>query len=816
MNNALERETGKKTSFWNFIKNNKIKIPIIQRDYAQGRADEENIRESFVHYLKKALDSNISGNSEPYILDFIYGSKSHDTILPLDGQQRLTTLWLLHWYMALKKDAPISEDEKHYFFNFSYETRESSRNFIKRLAGLLSKKENKQQYKISDYITKHLWFLKDWNNDQTITSMLIMLDYIDEVFKESPLETYWNNLISDKAAIVFYELKLENFGLTDDLYIKMNARGKPLTNFENFKADFVGYLTELENNKESDENTAERISRKLDTDWTDIFWENRYIDESKNCHIDEIYFGFLNRYFLGEWIAEGSVTSDDIDKDVKLHSLLYGSNQKNENKKEIDDSKISYSKFDVYEEILNDGPKLIGNLERTLDNFSSFLKLELNTEKKLQTIQQIFYPNWDKESKFRFIPDYSKDENGNDEEFVDFGKNKILKIQTINQMERPIFFAICKYFEYGEYEKKSFDQWMRFSWNLVSDPRLRDTNAMIQSIKKLKEYSENSHNIYEKLSKLDISTLPNGTALTDQFIEECEKVRAICTDNKIESIIKEAESTAFFKGQIRFLYNDCKEDNKEPNWTIFKQKFENAKKYFDTNGLKEIRPITHFISYFEECPQLDKLEISQKASCWKKLLINDKYAKPIHDLLLNYNDTTLNFSSKIKSRDTTDTNWEKIVKSVQHELCCNEELLRHVCSDMDSEDRHPTVHFWWNEKFVAALYQRNAHADRKKIILGMKRNAILSDLYCGDIEENCQAGKITSNQKISNIPFFWGRDIEFYYKERNGDEGNWFKWTLEDKIQKWNEKTNSYLSMGKNVFNASEVSVEDLLALLEK
>ena len=31
-------------------------------------------------------------------------------------------------------------------------------------------------------------------------------------------------------------------GLSDDLYIKMNARGKQLTDFENFKADLVGYI----------------------------------------------------------------------------------------------------------------------------------------------------------------------------------------------------------------------------------------------------------------------------------------------------------------------------------------------------------------------------------------------------------------------------------------------------------------------------------------------------------------------------------------------------------------------------------------------
>ena len=129
-NNDIVIETGKKTSFWNFIKNNTIKIPIIQRDYAQGRADEENIREQFVHYLKEALDKN---SSEPTILDFVYGSKYLDSILPLDGQQRLTTLWLLHWYIALQKDTPITDDEKNVFYNFSYETRDSSRDFIQNL-----------------------------------------------------------------------------------------------------------------------------------------------------------------------------------------------------------------------------------------------------------------------------------------------------------------------------------------------------------------------------------------------------------------------------------------------------------------------------------------------------------------------------------------------------------------------------------------------------------------------------------------------------------------------------------------------------------
>ena len=58
-------------------------------------------------------------------------------------------------------------------------------------------------------------------------------------------------------------------GLTDELYIKMNSRGKPLTEFEHFKAEWENYI------KKIDEASAERISRKIDIDWTDVFWPYR-------------------------------------------------------------------------------------------------------------------------------------------------------------------------------------------------------------------------------------------------------------------------------------------------------------------------------------------------------------------------------------------------------------------------------------------------------------------------------------------------------------------------------------------------------------
>ena len=86
-----------KTTFWSFLSQTRIRIPRIQRDYAQGRKGKENLREEFLTSLSEALN----GKTEQLKLDFIYGSGDGDGhFSPLDGQQRLTTLWLLHWYFA--------------------------------------------------------------------------------------------------------------------------------------------------------------------------------------------------------------------------------------------------------------------------------------------------------------------------------------------------------------------------------------------------------------------------------------------------------------------------------------------------------------------------------------------------------------------------------------------------------------------------------------------------------------------------------------------------------------------------------------------
>ncbi|MBU2628036.1 MAG: DUF262 domain-containing protein, partial [Proteobacteria bacterium] len=83
------RYKGKILSFWQLINLYTVEIPIIQRDYAQGREDKKEIRLNFLNALYKSIDDEKSIQ-----LDFIYGSNVENIFQPLDGQQRLTTLFL--------------------------------------------------------------------------------------------------------------------------------------------------------------------------------------------------------------------------------------------------------------------------------------------------------------------------------------------------------------------------------------------------------------------------------------------------------------------------------------------------------------------------------------------------------------------------------------------------------------------------------------------------------------------------------------------------------------------------------------------------
>ena len=262
------------------VKLNKIAIPLIQRDYAQGRMDNDvqRVRSRFLDSLYNAI------TKEPITLDFIYGDiDENGTMTPLDGQQRLTTLFLLHWYAAKKEK--ISEDKYAFLSKFSYETRYSARYFCDELVKFTPSFETA----LSSDIKNQSWFPFDWKNDPTISSMLVMLDAIDARFKN--VSDIWSAL--ENQAITFYFLPIKDMGLTDELYIKMNSRGKPLTLFEHFKAELEREIRILD--EKTGQSSANRIIEKIDKEWTDLLWNyrNSGTDDADDNIIDDEFL----RYF---------------------------------------------------------------------------------------------------------------------------------------------------------------------------------------------------------------------------------------------------------------------------------------------------------------------------------------------------------------------------------------------------------------------------------------------------------------------------------------------------------------------------------------
>lgn len=647
------------TSFWKFIQEHSIEIPIIQRDYAQGRLGKEYLRESFLKNLKQAMKDN-----NRLTLDFIYGSTCNGKLHPLDGQQRLTTLWLLHWYIALK--AGKLKDASGMLRKFTYETRISSREFFEKLCS----PDNFTDYngsKVVDFITSRTWFYSSWKQDPTIQSMLRMLggtkindkknhdiiDGIEELFEnesEEQFEKYWECLTSDESPIVFYELPLENFGLSDDLYIKMNARGKQLTSFENFKADLVGYMYTKVREDEEDwkelVDTEKGIPIKLDTTWTDLFWKHH----SSAFHIDEIYFTFLNRLFWNEmFIAKDS---DGYVLKVGKGKISNGSEESNN----IENKSLSYTylnadRFDKYESF-EPYRYFKGNIP-----IQFFRDMEIIIDRYIQYNGDIPVASWMGMDKFDFIPKYEKTE-----------KHENIRISSITQIQRIVFFAVCKYFKEGEADNLSLNRWMRVVCNAVScegedgSSQIRSAEAVRKTIDYLSRID--SHNVYASLCSQQPET--ERSAIGSRWNEEISKAKQIwnkdsndlrvyeggCVKGNTryktwEEIIIDAEKYAFFKGAIRFLYRN---DIGEENWNDFDKKWTMVQKFFKdscsskgsvmNDDFRNAELLKSLISNFSvdnfwKTLWWNHRTFNNRPESWMYYLLNDNICSPVHILLMN-------------------------------------------------------------------------------------------------------------------------------------------------------------------------------------
>lgn len=259
----------------------KVEIPIIQRDYAQGRADEGKIRNNLLTHILNGLTTRTKVE-----LDFVYGTANDNIFIPIDGQQRLTTLWLLHWYLAASSNQ-LDEEVKSTLKKFHYETRPSSHMFLENLC----ERPINFETPIRSYLLKEAgWFDEEWRNDPSVMGFITMLETIaaHPLLKNADKSALFDILISTDI-VSFNFLPLDDYGLNEEIYTRMNARGKLLTPFEKFKSNFFKIIGQSQ--------YLHEITEKIEYAWVKKLWPYRKYqgDPPKEVFtIDKYFLNYLS------------------------------------------------------------------------------------------------------------------------------------------------------------------------------------------------------------------------------------------------------------------------------------------------------------------------------------------------------------------------------------------------------------------------------------------------------------------------------------------------------------------------------------------
>lgn len=497
----------------------RVEIPTIQRDYVQGRNEQSVVRDGFLSVLYDALSSTDEHHSLD--LDFVYGSVSNGSVSngsgrsafqPLDGQQRLTTLFLLHWYLAWRDQA---EDDFRGRFavggksRFGYEVRPSSRDFIDALATHFPNSQAADRALLSEVIKDEAWFFRGWKFDPTIQSALDMLDTLHKRFGNA--SGLYARLVDDtKPAITFQLLELEKFGLSDDLYIKMNARGKPLTAFETFKARFEDDLKHLFDDAPAPQlcggqPVAKFFAHRIDTAWSDFFWPFRDI---RTTTFDDAIMNLLRAVIIVTRSPEAKTTDRDL---TDLRRSMNGS---------------SYDWF--HQRAWLDQ-----------DMVTAFMRL---------------LEHWCKDAKQPFR--------------LDIGDDRHLAEEALfrSAITRPSDLTYLQYLQFAGYTQflvhasggdplDGFGSWMRVITNLAENTEYAGSDDLRRSLTGLLSLAPYMNDVLGYLAANGTGAAPGFNVA--QFNEERVKAHLIGLSEEWAERIARAERHDYFRGQIGFLLRFC-------------------------------------------------------------------------------------------------------------------------------------------------------------------------------------------------------------------------------------------------------------------
>lgn len=552
-------------TFCELIGKYSIFIPKIQRDYVQYRKYNEVNLDKLIEKLVKS----VVNDSEELNLNFIYGynektkiapnTVQEDTLnvfIPIDGQQRLTTLFLLHYYVFSKSDKGV-ETLKN---KLIYDTRESTNDFIKLLL------ENKDRIfggsdgKIDEKIKNYSWYCSEWDYDASIKSMLLVLRKIEEKFKNKTKEEfnqYAEKLLSNKCPIKFMIMEIDvKYG--NELYIKMNARGKQLTPFENFKADLLGHLKSKGNEMAND--IANGIANGLDGAWQNLFftlWSEGFKDDigGEMACIDLFFKKFFHYFITNYYLLNSGKTNDE-----KWNKI------KDEKWNKIKNIDADNSFFDDYKDILDGEEKLEECIRNLRETFKHLCALK---DKQNELFNEIL-------SDIFSI-------KGDESEAI---KNNRFDLSMPQRVYLYAFYCMGR--DVTESKDFNFEDYWRITENLINNAEIDDVDSLMKSLRwfdgglfeNIEKFGKNHQNIIYSRNEW-------GNALRDsQIYEEYIKLDLI-RDNGWGEVIREAEEMSYFRGEIYFLLCASR-SGQDYDLETFKKVLTKIKKIFaDRNGISD-------------------------------------------------------------------------------------------------------------------------------------------------------------------------------------------------------------------------------------
>ena len=520
------------------IKN--IVIPIIQRDYAQGRENEVLRRNAFLTTIFNALKVG-----KEIDLDFVYGEIKGNDFIPIDGQQRLTTIYLLYYYIAVRENR---YDDFEKLPKLTYRTRFTSKQFFDYLRDnkLVS---IKVEQKPSAWISRQPWYFSDYAKDHSVKAVINMLDAIHKKYSELPIEQnqrYYDNL--SKIRFSIYPI---NGGISSDaLYVRMNARGEQLSNFENFKAKIEEKLR-LTNNELSDRFSTET------TVWQDEFWQ--ILKGKKENPNDKNLYAFIRWMFVGLYIKLHDNIENKTPEEEILKNLI-GTQDSEYYGKEIP----YYSYEDYFGWAKLDDAKY--DINRDINYIVKRIELFLDANYKYDIT----------------IKRRNCSEKNGLAHFGEYSQSGIVWLIAILEFYCTFFPEVID----SNWERV-VSNWTRTVNNLINNQQIDGSNEVydaIRSIYAIIESMNKTHNtdVLHWLKETKESDLEKyrGVKLA-QIKEEKQKAELILSNSEFENPIKELEDIRMLNGNIGFALDLSKGNDNAVDLGKLKKYAKLSKDLFD-------------------------------------------------------------------------------------------------------------------------------------------------------------------------------------------------------------------------------------------